>query len=112
MKNRWRWREQSRLRDLRPDMSLENYPYHVFEYLLLTQARYDLAVGQHNGDTLRLKQALERLQSILPKAEHFKRVSSQIEILVLQAMIEYALGDVDQAVHTLLSALALGEAED
>lgn len=107
-----RWWEQSRLRDFRSDISLENYPYHVFEYLLLTQARYDLAVGQNAGDALRLKQAAELLQSLLPKAEQFRRVSSQIEILVLQAMIEYALGEDDQAVHTLLSALALGEAED
>jgi LuxR family transcriptional regulator, maltose regulon positive regulatory protein len=107
-----RWWEQSRLRDFQPDMSLENYPYHVFEYLLLTQARYDLAVGQNPGDTLRLHQALERLQAILPQAEQFKRVSSQIEILVLQAMIEYGLGEGNQAVQTLLSALALGEAEN
>lgn len=107
-----RWWEQSHLRDFQPDVSLENYPYHVFEYLLLTQARYDLAVGQATGDTLRLKQVLERLQSILPQAEQFKRVSSQIEILVLRAMIEYASDEDDQAVQTLLRALALGEAED
>jgi LuxR family maltose regulon positive regulatory protein len=107
-----RWWEQSRLRDFQPDVSLENYPYHIYEYLLLTQARYDLAVGQNAADTLRLKQASERLQSLLPKAEQFKRVSSQIEILVLQAMIEYALDKDHQAVQTLLSALALGEAED
>jgi LuxR family transcriptional regulator, maltose regulon positive regulatory protein len=107
-----RWWEQSHLHDFQPDVSLENYPYHVFEYLLLTQARYDLAVGQHTGDTLLLHHALEKLQSILPKTEQFQRVSSQIEILVLRAMVEYALGEGDQAVHTLLRALALGEAED
>jgi ATP/maltotriose-dependent transcriptional regulator MalT len=107
-----RWWEQSRLKDFRPDLSRENYPYHVFEYLLLTQARYSLAVGQNADDSLVLRQALERLQAILPQAEQFKRVSSQIEIRVLRAMIEYALGEGDQAVHTLLSALALGEAED
>lgn len=106
-----RWWEQSRLRDFQPDMSLENDPYHVFEYFLLTQARYDLAVGQNTGDTRLLHQTLERLQSLLPKTEQFKRVSSQIEILVLQALIEYALGEGDQAVHMLLRTLALGEAE-
>jgi LuxR family maltose regulon positive regulatory protein len=107
-----RWWEQSRLRDFQPDVSLENYPYHVFEYLLLTEARYDLAVGQNTSDTQLLNQTLERLQSILPKAEQFKRVTSQIEILVLRAMVEYALGKGDQAVQTLLKALALGEPED
>jgi LuxR family maltose regulon positive regulatory protein len=107
-----RWWEQSRLRDFEQDMSQEKYPYHVFEYILLTQARYDLAVGEAGRETLRLHRALELLQSILPQAEQFKRVSSQIEILVLRAMIEYALGKGDQAVQTLLKALALGEPED
>lgn len=107
-----RWWEQSRLPELPHEGIQENYPYHVSEYLLLTQARYDLAVGQATGDTLRLKQALERLQSILPQAEQFKRVFSQIEILVLRAMVEYASGEDDQAVQSLLNALALGEAED
>ena len=107
-----RWWEQSRLHDFPHESSQEAYPYPVFEYLLLTQARYDLAVGQASSDALRLHQALELLQSVLPQAEQFKRVSSQIEILVLRAMIEYALGERDQAVETLLSALALGEAED
>jgi LuxR family maltose regulon positive regulatory protein len=93
-------------------MSLENYPYHVYEYLLLTQARYDLAVGQNAGDTSRLTQALRLLQSLLPTAEQFKRVSSQIEILVLQAMIEHALDKEDLAVQALLEALALGEPEN
>jgi LuxR family maltose regulon positive regulatory protein len=107
-----RWWEQSRLRDFQPSPSQQTYPYHIFEYLLLTQARYDLAVAQATSDVPHLHQTLEQLQSILPKAEQFKRVSSQIEILVLRAMIEYALGKGDQAVHTLLRALALGEPED
>jgi LuxR family maltose regulon positive regulatory protein len=107
-----RWSEQSHLRDLLHDTSQRNYPYHIQEYLLLTQARYDLAVGQATSDALRLHQALEFLQSILPQAEQFKRVLSQIEILVLRAMIEYALAEGDQAVQTLLRALALGEPED
>jgi LuxR family maltose regulon positive regulatory protein len=107
-----RWWEQSRLSDFPHEGSQETYPYHVFEYLLLTQARYDLAVGQATGDALRLRQALGHLQSILPQAVQFKRVLSEIEILVLRAMIEYALGEGDQAVQTLLRALALGEPED
>jgi LuxR family maltose regulon positive regulatory protein len=106
-----RWWEQSRLRDFRPDMSLQDYPYHIFEYLLLTHARYSLAAGQAAGDTLPLRQALEHLDSILPQAEQFKRAASQIEILVLRAVIEYALDERDQAVQTMLMALTLGEAE-
>jgi LuxR family maltose regulon positive regulatory protein len=107
-----RWSEQSPLRDLLKDTNQENYPYHIQEYLLLTRARYDLAVGQTTGEALRLHQALELLRSILPQAEQLKRVSSQIEILVLRALVEYASGEDDQAVQTLLRALALGEPED
>jgi LuxR family maltose regulon positive regulatory protein len=46
----------------------------------------------------------------MPAAERFRRVTSQIEILVLQAMAQSALGDV-AAEKTLLHALALGEPE-
>jgi LuxR family maltose regulon positive regulatory protein len=59
-----------------------------------------------------LRQALELLQAILPDLERLKRVTSKIEILVLQALTTYALGETDQAVSTLLRALALGEPED
>lgn len=103
-----RWWEQNRLHELQP----EAYPYHVLEYLQLTQARYYLIVGQAAGDRLHLHQASELLQSLLPQAEQFKRVNSKIEILVLRARVEAALGEADQSVQTLLSALALGEAEE
>lgn len=107
-----RWWKQSPLHDYSHESSQPAYPYHVDEFLLLTQARYELALGQATSDMVHLHRALELLQSVLPQAEQFKRVSSQIEILVLRAMIGYVLGERDQAVHTLLSALALGEAED
>jgi LuxR family maltose regulon positive regulatory protein len=108
----YRWWEQSRLRDFQPDIAQENIPYHVLEYLLLTRARYDLAVGRNTGDTRLLSQSLSLLQLILAKAEQFKRVSSQIEIQILQAMIAYALDEPDQAVRALLRGLALGEPDD
>jgi len=104
------WLKKSGLLDTAA--SIQNHPYHIYEYLLLTQARYYLAMGQNTGDASRLHQALELLQSILPKVERFQRVTSKIEILVLQALTEYALGEKDGAVQTLLSALALGEPED
>jgi LuxR family maltose regulon positive regulatory protein len=103
-----RWWEQNRLHELQP----EAYPYHVLEYLQLTQARYYLTVGQDAGDKIQLHRVLELLQSLLPQAEQFKRATSEIEILVLRARVEAALGEADQAVQTLLSALALGEAEE
>jgi LuxR family maltose regulon positive regulatory protein len=107
-----RLREQRRLSGFDHNRVSESYPYHVLEYLLLTQARYYLAIAQIGKETVSMHQALELLQFTLPKAVQFKRVSSQIEILVLQAMLEDASGKGNQAVHTLLSALALGEPED
>ena len=47
---------------------------------------------------------------LLPEAERFQRVTSQIQIFVLQAMVQSALGD-EGATKTLLRALALGEPE-
>jgi LuxR family maltose regulon positive regulatory protein len=47
---------------------------------------------------------------LLPEAERFQRGASQIQILVLQAMAQSALGN-ERATKTLLRALALGEPE-
>lgn len=57
-----------------------------------------------------LQRASELLNSLLYEAERFQRVTSQIEILILQALVGYALGD-DRAKDTMLQALALGEPE-
>jgi LuxR family maltose regulon positive regulatory protein len=47
---------------------------------------------------------------LLPEAERFQRVSSQIQVLVLQAMVQFSLGQ-ERGIKTLLRALALGEPE-
>jgi LuxR family maltose regulon positive regulatory protein len=108
------WWHKGGFPDLNSPISLEDYPYHVFEYLLLTQARFLLVKGQETGRAGDLKQAAELLGTLLLEAERFRRVTSQIEILVLQAMAQSAahsaLGD-EGAKKTLLRALALGEPE-
>ena len=91
---------------------LTSYPYHIHEYLQINEARFNLAIGQDSGDTHKLQQASEILESILPNVERFKRVTSKIEILVLQALVKDALGDLDGAVAALLKALAQGEPEE
>jgi LuxR family maltose regulon positive regulatory protein len=96
--------------DLNTPISLEYYPYHIFEYLLLTQASFLLVKGQETGSAGDLKQAAELLGTLLLEAERFRRVTSQIQVLVLQAMVQSALGD-EGAKKTLLRALALGEPE-
>jgi len=106
------WWKKGGIFEAPESISLENYPYHIFEYLLLTQARFHFAIGQDSGDTGQLHRALELLRSILPDIERFKRVTSKIEVLILRAMVKDTLGESEQAVNTLLSALALGEPED
>jgi len=104
------WWKKGGFPDLNIPIALEDYPYHIFEYVLLAQARFLLVQGQETGKARDLKQALELLESLVPEAERFQRGASQIQILVLQAMAQYALGN-GRATKTLLHALALGEPE-
>jgi LuxR family maltose regulon positive regulatory protein len=104
------WWKKGGFPDLNKPIALENYPYHVYEYLLLTQAKFLLVKGQETGRAGDLQQAAELLVTLLHEAESFQRVTSQIQILVLQSMAQSALGD-ERAAKTLLRALALGEPE-
>jgi len=104
------WWKKGGFPDLNTPIALEKYPYHVFEYLLLTQVRFLLVKGQDTGRADDLQQAAELLATLLFEAERFQRVTSQIEIFVLLAIVQSALGD-EGAVKILLRALALGEPE-
>jgi LuxR family maltose regulon positive regulatory protein len=105
-----RWWKKGGFPDLTETITLADYPYYVFEYLLLTQARFLLVRGQDTGKAHELQQALAVLKLLLAEAERYQRVTSQIEILVLQALVEFVLQD-SRASDTLLKALALGEPE-
>ena len=104
------WWKKGGFPDLTGRIALESYPYHVFEYLLITQARFLLVKGEDTGNAHDLLRASELLETLLLGAERFQRATSRIEILILQAMAQFALGD-DRANKTLLLALALGEPE-
>jgi LuxR family maltose regulon positive regulatory protein len=104
------WWKKGGFPDLNSAIPLEDYPYHVFEYLILTQARFLLTRGRETGKTRDLRQASELLGTLLSEAERFQRVTSQIQVLILQAMAQSALGN-ERATKTLLRALALGEPE-
>jgi LuxR family maltose regulon positive regulatory protein len=105
------WRQKSGLLDAPNALDRERYPYHVYEYLVLTEARYRCALGQDTGEERELQGSLALLQSVLPEAERFRRVTSVIQIHVLEALALYELGEAEQAVQRLASALALGEPE-
>jgi LuxR family maltose regulon positive regulatory protein len=104
------WWKKGGFPDLNTPIALEDYPYHIFEYLALAQSRFLLARGQKTGKTRDLKQVAEWLETLLHEAERFQRRSSQIQILILQAMAQFALGN-ERGIKTLLRALALGEPE-
>jgi len=104
------WWIKGRFPDIDKTIELEKYPYHIFEYLMLIQARFLLMKGEENNDAVDLKRALEYLETLQFEAERFRRVTSQIEIAILKARAQFALGN-EQAVKSLLHALALGEPE-
>lgn len=106
------WWKKGGFPDLAEKIGLEDYPYHVFEYLQVTHVRFLLARSRETTDMPQLQWALELLETLLRTAVRFKRVTSQIEILVLQSLTKYELGDMGQAAAVLLDALALGESED
>jgi LuxR family maltose regulon positive regulatory protein len=104
------WWKKGGFPDLSIPLAIGNYPYHIFEYLALSQARFLVVRGQETSRTRDIKQALELLGILLAEAERFQRRSSQIQILILQAMAQSALGN-ERATKTLLRALELGEPE-
>jgi hypothetical protein len=104
------WWHKGGFPDLNTPIALEDYPYHIFEYLLLTQARFLLVKGQETGRAHDLEQAAALLETLLPGVERFRRMTSQIEILVQQALVQSALQE-ERASGTLLRALTLGEPE-
>ncbi len=104
------WWNRGGFPDLNGKIAVEKYPYHISEYQLLTQARYLLVLGQEKRRIGYLKQAEELLATLLPEAEMFQRVTSQIQTLILLARVQSALGE-EKAKKTLLHALALGEPE-
>lgn len=104
------WWKKGGFPDLRTPIALKDYPYHIYEYVLLAQSRFLLVQGQETRRVDDLKQVERMLEPLLPEAERLKRVSSQIQILILQAMAQSALRD-EMAAKTLLRALALGEPE-
>lgn len=90
------------------DISLSKYPYQIFEYLKLVQIRFLLLRGQDLDQDEDFKLAIKNLELLMPEARKFKRRTSEIEILILQAEALECLGD-SSAKDRLLQALALGE---
>ena len=104
------WWKKGGFPDVNTPIAIENFPYHIYEYLVLSQTKFLLVKGQETGRTGDLKVAAELLTPLLIQAERLQRGFSQMQILIQQAMVQSALVD-ERATETLLRALALGEPE-
>jgi LuxR family maltose regulon positive regulatory protein len=106
-----RWWKKGGFPDLNTPLSIENFPYHIYEYLMISaQTRFLVVRGRETGRAGDLQQAAELLETLLPESERLHRAFGQIQILILQSMAQSALGDKG-ATETLLRALVLGEPE-
>ena len=106
-----KWWTRGNHPDITSSISLTNYPYHIYEYLVITQVRLLLAMARSRKNETHLRQSAELLDSLLPQAKQFHRIATIIEIEVMRAIMQYTLGEIQPAVETLRSALALGEPE-
>jgi len=105
------WWSRGSFPDFIDRIPVTDYPYHIYEYLVMTQVRLLIAMGRSQNNESYLRQCVELLDSILQEAKRFQRIASVIEIQVSQAIAQYSLGEIQQAVKWARSALALGEPE-
>jgi LuxR family maltose regulon positive regulatory protein len=106
-----KWWNRGNFPDFTRSIPLTNYPYHIYEYLVITQARFLIALARSRMNETYLRQSAKLLDSLFPQAIQFQRVATTIELEVLQAILQYTLGEIQLAVKTIRSALALGEPE-
>jgi LuxR family maltose regulon positive regulatory protein len=104
-----RW---AQARGLEPDAGLA-YPHDIeslaFARVLIAQGRLEKATRRSEKAPQRLDEAAGLLQRLLEAAEAGGRISSVIEILLLQALASQAGGDSMQAMAALEHALTLAE---
>ncbi|MEN4010476.1 MAG: LuxR C-terminal-related transcriptional regulator [Bellilinea sp.] len=106
-----KWWNRGNNAELSASISSTNYPYHIYEYLVITQARLLIALASSRMNDIYLLQSAKLLDLLLPQAKQFQRTASVIEIQVLRAIVQYSFGEIQLAVKTFRSALALGEPE-
>ena len=105
------WWGRGNFPDITYSIPLANYPYHIYEYLVMTQVRLLSAMGRIQNNNSYVTQCVELLDSLEQQAVRFQRIATVIEIQVLQAISQYSLGETQEAVKRLRNALALGEPE-
>jgi len=81
------------------------------EYEHITLARVFIAQHRTKGSLSALRSAIDLLARLLPAAEHGERTGSLIEILILQALAQDAIGERTVAIDAVERAVLLAEPE-
>jgi LuxR family maltose regulon positive regulatory protein len=84
---------------------------YLHEYEHITLARILLARYRTDGDQGTIEEVTGFLSRLFEAAEEGERTGNMIEILILQALMHEARGDLDAALASLERALALAEPE-
>jgi LuxR family maltose regulon positive regulatory protein len=92
-------------------LEVPDFPDFRFEEPRLTKVRVWIAQAYHQGSARGGSAGItfNYLNHLLSAAEAGGRVGNMIEILILSALASRVLGDVDQALNSLLQALSLAE---
>ena len=93
------------------NLSAEDMPGYLREYEHITLARLLIAQSRSKRGVNPVHGIMDFLDRLLQAADEGKRVSSMIEILVLQALVYRAQGETAPAFISLGRALALAEPE-
>jgi LuxR family maltose regulon positive regulatory protein len=93
------------------DLSTADALTYLREFEHVTFAKVLLAQGSRDGEVRMIREVLEFLGRLLDAAEDGRRNGSVIDILVVQALANQAIGDVAAAHRSLGRALDLAEPE-
>jgi len=110
------WLAQGRLDDAlnwarEQRLSFDNELDYLREYDHITLARVLLACHQHDRANVSIAEIMKLLERLLKAAEEGGRKGSTIEILIMQALVYHAQGEISAALLPLQRALTLAEPE-
>ena len=91
------------------ELSAEDELSYLHEYEHITLARILLAHYKRNRADYVIQETAALLERLLKEAQAGGRAKSEIEILILQALVQHVQGDISAALLPLRRALALAE---
>jgi LuxR family maltose regulon positive regulatory protein len=92
-------------------VSVDDHPSYLREFEHITLARLLIARFSSSGDNHVLREAARLLDRLHIAAQTGGRIGSLIEILLLESVVQHALGNLRSALDGLAQALTLAESE-